>query len=66
VEGLFAYMATLWEMMVFSLSSKFWKTSGLRTLWTPVADVRRLFRGMAETAGQRGVNRTVTPDLVAS
>lgn len=25
------YMATLWEMMVFSLSSKSWKTSGLRT-----------------------------------
>jgi hypothetical protein len=24
-------MATLWEMMVFSLSSKFWKVSGLRT-----------------------------------
>jgi hypothetical protein len=54
VEGLFAYMATLWEMMVFSLSSKFWKSAGLSTLWTPIRDVRRLARGMTEVAGKRG------------
>jgi hypothetical protein len=53
VEGLFAYMATLWEMMVFSLSSKFWKTAGLSTFWTPIRGVRRLFRSMAEVAGKR-------------
>lgn len=32
-------MATLWEMMVFSESSKFWKTSGLRTFCTPAVSV---------------------------
>jgi len=28
-------MATLWEMIVFSESSKFWKTSGLSTFFSP-------------------------------
>lgn len=28
-------MATLCEMIVFSLSSKFWNSLGLRTIWTP-------------------------------
>ena len=31
------YMATLWEMMIFSLSSNPWKTSGFRTFLTSVA-----------------------------
>ncbi len=32
-------MATLCEMMVFSVSSKFWKTSGLRTFCTPALTI---------------------------
>ena len=30
------YMATLWEMTVFSWSSNSWKTSGLRTFLMPI------------------------------
>jgi hypothetical protein len=54
-------MATLWETMVFSLSSKSWKTSGLRTLRTSVGCVScnlevhptrpRKFESVGETYG---------------
>jgi hypothetical protein len=39
-------MATLWEMMVFSLSSKSWNSAGLSTFWTPRDIVSCKFRGI--------------------
>lgn len=40
------YMATLCEMIVFSLSSKSWNSVGLRTLLAPLESVRRFRNGM--------------------
>jgi hypothetical protein len=37
--GGFTDMATLWEMIVFSVSSKFWKASGLSTFFSPRVSV---------------------------
>jgi hypothetical protein len=36
------YIATLWEIIVFSLSSKSWKTVGFRMVWAPRSIIRRL------------------------
>jgi hypothetical protein len=58
-------MATLCEMMVFSVSSKFWKASGLSTFCTPAASVSLGPKDMLRHVEEEQI-RTHAVDFISS
>jgi hypothetical protein len=59
-------MATLCEMTVFSVSSKFWKTSGLSTFCTPTVPVSERLENMLLVACGGGADPTHAVDFISS